>query len=272
MCYGVRVRLFLGMLSASALLGVISVGAGATSYFSAKHAENLRTAQREGNYVRGAISSSNVQIVNDNGVEYRVVGTCSKSSEILENKTEVVLDGNQVISSTRTRRTELVDSTKRRFYGDLFLRSDDKGEETFIDPSLYSKIPMQTLVSRYSPVGGREHIINQVTDHSGGDEAGSGSNRVLREKERVMGAKTEVDGCLEGGLYTVVGNKVQVKGRYGPALRIQAGVISVVSPLPLEQLISEAQSTADTSKLVSIASAGLSAVSHLLGVPGLGSK
>jgi hypothetical protein len=35
-------------------------------------------------------------------------------------------------------------------------------------------------------------------------------------------AKTEVEGCLEGGLYTVVGNKVQVKGRYGPALRIQA--------------------------------------------------
>ena len=250
------------MVPASALLGAISVGSGLTSYFSLQHAENLRCARRNGDFARGAISSSDVQTVVDRGIEYRVVGASTKSSELIEMKKEW-MEGTQVVTSTRSRRTELIDSTQRRFFGQIFLRSEENGEETMIDTSLYSKIPMQTLVSRYTPVGGREQVINQSNDQSGSDEA---RNRVVREKERVMGAKTEIDGVVEGHVFTVVGQKVPTPGKYGGS-RIQAGVISVVSPHPIEQLISEAQSTADVARTVSLVSAGLSLLSGAFGIP-----
>lgn len=199
----------------------------------------------------------------DRGIEYRVVGASTKSSELIEMKREW-MEGTKMVTSTRSRRTELIDSTQRRFFGQIFLRSEENGEETVIDTSLYSKIPMQTLVSRYTPVGGREQVVNQSIDQSGSDEART--NRVVREKERVMGAKTEIDGVVEGHVFTVVGQKVPTPGKYGGS-HIQAGVISVVSPRPIDQLISEAQSTADVARAVSLVSAGLSLLSGVFGIP-----
>jgi hypothetical protein len=228
------------MLATSVVTGLVSGGALALSIYSNRTVQNLREAKSLGDFFEGDISSTDVQELNDNGLKYRVVGSCTKSLELTENSKNLVTSSGQIVASATTQKEKVVNQTQRYFWGKIFLTDRDGKDTCQIDPSMYSLIPFETLVSRFTPGGGggstnvNVNVVQVNSDHSssignngrgsnsgrGGNSrsglASSSSNKKMETKEssRVMGATTNIEGCRDGMRLTMVslGGKSLVSG------------------------------------------------------------